>query len=91
MHFHSSSWPSSDISEGTCQFLSIITVATVRERHDDSTTTCKDKTNGDKRIDKTASTFWDNLPSETRNEQSLEIFKKNVKTYLFRIAYYDFM
>jgi hypothetical protein len=31
------------------------------------------------------------LPSETRNEQSLEIFKKNVKTYLYRIAYYDFM
>jgi hypothetical protein len=41
--------------------------------------------------DKTASTFWNNLPSETRNEQSLDIFKKNVKTYLFRIAYYDFM
>jgi hypothetical protein len=46
---------------------------------------------GDKRFDKTASTLWNNLPSETRNEQSLEIFKKNVKTYLFRIAYYDFM
>ena len=44
------------------------------------------KTYGDKRFDKTASTF-----SETRNEQSLEIFKKNVKTYLFRITYYDFM
>jgi hypothetical protein len=27
-----------------------------------------------------------NLPSETRNEQSLEFFKKNVKTYLFRIT-----
>ena len=45
------------------------------------------KTYGDKRFDKTASTFWNNLPSENRNEQSLEIFKKNVKTYLFRIAY----
>ena len=44
-------------------------------------------TYGDKRFDKTASTFWNNLPSEARNEQSLEIFKKNVKTYLFRIAY----
>jgi hypothetical protein len=42
---------------------------------------------GDKRFDKTASTFWNNLPSETRNEQSLEIFKKYAKTYLFRIAY----
>jgi hypothetical protein len=29
--------------------------------------------------------------SETQNEQSLEIFKKNVKTYLFRIAYYDLL
>ena len=45
------------------------------------------KTYGDKRFDKTASTFWNNLPSETRNEQSLEIFKKYAKTYLFRIAY----
>jgi hypothetical protein len=44
------------------------------------------KTYSDKRFDKTASTFWNNLPSETQNEQSLEIFKKNVKTYLFRIA-----
>jgi hypothetical protein len=42
-------------------------------------------------FDKTASTFWNNLPSETQNEQSLEIFKKNVKTYLFRIAYYDLL
>jgi hypothetical protein len=49
------------------------------------------KTYGDKRFDKTTSTLWNNLPSETRNEQSLVIFKKNVKTYLFRIAYYDFM
>ena len=48
------------------------------------------KTYGDKRFDKTASTLWNNLPSETRNEQSSEILKKNVKTYLFRIAYYDF-
>jgi hypothetical protein len=49
------------------------------------------KTYSDKRFDKTASTFWNNLPSETQNEQSLEHFKKNVKAYLFRIAYYDFM
>jgi hypothetical protein len=46
------------------------------------------KTYGYKRFDKTASTFWNNLLSETRNEQSLEIFKKNFKTDLFRIAYY---
>ena len=49
------------------------------------------QTYGDRRFDKTASTLWNNLPSETRNEQSLEFFKKNVKTDLFRIAYCDFM
>ena len=49
------------------------------------------QTCGDRRFDKTASTLWNNLPSETQNEQSLEIFKKNVKIYLFRIAYYDFL
>jgi hypothetical protein len=37
------------------------------------------KTYGDKRFDKTASTFWNNLPNETRNEQSFEIFKKMLK------------
>jgi hypothetical protein len=49
------------------------------------------QTYGDKRFDKTASILWNNLPSETQNEQSLEFFKKNVKTDLFRIAYCDFM
>jgi hypothetical protein len=49
------------------------------------------QTYDDKRFDKTASILWNNLPSETRNEQSLEFFKKNVKTDLFRIAYCDFM
>ena len=37
------------------------------------------KTYSDKRFDKTASTFWNNMPSETQNEQFLEIFKKIVK------------
>jgi hypothetical protein len=36
---------------------------------------------GIRRFDKTASTLWNNLPSETRNEQSLEFLKKNVKAY----------
>ena len=49
------------------------------------------KTYGDRRFDKTASTHRNNLPSKTRNEQSVEISKNNVKTYLVRIAYYDFM
>jgi hypothetical protein len=43
------------------------------------------KTYSDKRFEKTASTFWNNLPSETQNEQSLENFKKNVKTYLLSL------
>ena len=41
------------------------------------------KTYGDRRFNKTASTPWNDLPSESRNEQSLDILKKNVKTYLF--------
>ena len=49
------------------------------------------QTYGDRRFDKTASPLLNNLPSETRNEQSLEFLKKNVKAYLFRIAYCDFM
>jgi hypothetical protein len=49
------------------------------------------KTYGDKRFDKTASTFWNNLPSETRNEQSLEIFRENVKIYLFRTSKFAFI
>ena len=45
------------------------------------------QTYGDRRFNKTASTLWNNLPSETRNEQSLEIFKKNVRTiFFYRIA-----
>ena len=42
------------------------------------------KTYGDRRFNKTASTLWKNLPSETRNEQSLEV-------YLFRIGCFYFM
>ena len=38
------------------------------------------KAYGDKRFDKTTSTFWNNMPSETRNEQSLEIFKGALST-----------
>jgi hypothetical protein len=33
------------------------------------------QTYGDRRFDKIASPLWNNLPSETRNEQSLEFFK----------------
>jgi hypothetical protein len=43
------------------------------------------KTYGDKRFDKTASTFWNNLPSETQNEQSLEIFTIHYKGGMINI------
>jgi hypothetical protein len=34
-------------------------------------------------------TVLNNLPSQTQNEHSLELLKKNVKIYLFRLAYSD--
>jgi hypothetical protein len=34
---------------------------------------------GDRRFDKTASTLWNNLPSETRNEQSWKFLRKMLK------------
>ena len=49
------------------------------------------KTFGDRRFDKAASTLWNSLPSNIRHEQSVEIFKKQLKTYLFRLAYADFI
>ena len=49
------------------------------------------KTYGDKRFDKTATTFGNNLPSETRNEQSLEIFNKILELIFLELLIYDFM
>ena len=47
------------------------------------------KTYGERRFDKAASTLWNILPGQMRNEQSLSCFKKNVKTHLFRLVYPD--
>ena len=47
------------------------------------------KTYGERRFDKAASTLWNILPGQMRNEQSLSCFKKNVKTHFFRLAYPD--
>jgi len=44
------------------------------------------KTYGDKRFDKTASTLWNKLPSQTRNEHSLESLRKMLKLTFFGIA-----
>jgi hypothetical protein len=45
------------------------------------------QTCGDRRFDKTASTLWNNLPSETRNEQSLEFFKGILSTTIVIFSY----
>ena len=42
-------------------------------------------------FDRAASTLCNNLPSSIRHEQSMRIFKKQLKTYLFRLAYLDFI
>lgn len=49
------------------------------------------KTFGERQFDRAASTLWNNLPSSIRHEQSMGIFKKQLKTYLFRLAYVDFI
>ena len=46
---------------------------------------------GERRFDKAAPTLWNNLPSSLRNEQSLDVFKRDLKTHLFRIAFTVFL
>ena len=48
------------------------------------------KTCGERRFDKAASTLWNSLRSSIRHEQSIEAFKKQLKTLLFRRSYSDF-
>lgn len=45
------------------------------------------KTYGERRIDVAAGTLWNSLPASLRNEQSLEAFKKGIKTHLFKVAF----
>jgi hypothetical protein len=42
---------------------------------------------GEWRFDVVAGTLWNSLPAGLRNEQSLEAFKKGLKTHLFKIAF----
>lgn len=42
---------------------------------------------GDRRFDKAASDLWNKLPTELQNANSVSVFKKNLKTYLFRQAF----
>ena len=46
---------------------------------------------GERQFYRAASTLWNNLPSSIRHEQSMGIFKKQLNTYLFRLAYIDFI
>lgn len=47
------------------------------------------KTYGERRLDKSAATLWNSLPQNIRHVQSVSIFKKLLKTHLFRAAYGD--
>lgn len=45
------------------------------------------KTYGDRRFDKSAPTLWNDLPTSLRCANSVENFKKSLKTHLFKTAY----
>ncbi len=45
------------------------------------------KTYGERRFDIASTKIWNELPSNLQNEQSFEIFKKRIKTHLFKLAY----
>ena len=49
------------------------------------------KTFGESQFDRAASTLWNNIPSIIRHEQSMGIFKKQLKAYLLRLVYVDFI
>ena len=44
---------------------------------------------GERRFDVAAGTLWNSLPTNLRNEQSLELFKKGLKTHLFKVVFLD--
>ena len=46
---------------------------------------------GERRFDKATASLWNNLPSHLRHEHSIELFKKNLKTHYFRLAFSDYM
>ena len=49
------------------------------------------RTYGDRRFDTAAATLWNNLPNSLRNIQSLDSFKNDLQTHLFRQAYRDYL
>ena len=44
----------------------------------------------ERRFDKVAASLWNDLPNELRNVQSVKVFKKKLKTHLFRQAFLSF-
>jgi len=45
------------------------------------------KTYGERRFDKCAANLWNSLPVEIKHIDSLTVFKKALKTHLFKLAY----
>ncbi|XP_071153751.1 uncharacterized protein [Mytilus edulis] len=45
------------------------------------------KTYGDRRFDKAAAVLWNDLPSDLRNIHCVNVFKKHLKTHLYRHAF----
>jgi hypothetical protein len=49
------------------------------------------KSYGEKRFDKAAPTPWNSLPLSLRNVNSLDVFKRELKTHFFKIAFKNFL
>jgi hypothetical protein len=49
------------------------------------------KSYDERRFDKAAPTLWNSLPLSLRNVNSLDVFKRELKTHLFRIAFKNFL
>ena len=47
------------------------------------------KAYGERRFNRAGATLWNDLPIHLRKEQSLPLFKKGLKTHIFRKAYCD--
>ena len=49
------------------------------------------KSYGERRFDKAAPTLWNSLPLSLWNVNSLDVFKRELKTHFFRIAFKNFL
>ena len=46
---------------------------------------------GERRFDKATANLWNSLPIHMRHKRSIELFKKNLKTHLFKLAFSDYI